>query len=464
MADQGEEEVEGHPCVKRQAVLTGASGSNREILCWFARDLKDFPVRIKFTEEDHLETTTYRNIRFVRVDRSLFEPPRDFVLCQNMDELMGRLEKMELGVPAITNTSLGVEENMAALIKFALRSGANRPVSSNTARAFGLGTDPIPATQLALGSKENPLVTMFGISRVNSNDLFFAQIDQIKRGGTVWLTSPSGKLRQAILTSTNGPPQVVSIDGQQQKYEEVRAEFFSVSAPPPWEDAPHPLHVAAKFGELSDVEGILKRDEKAINSLDEMGDTPLNCAVIQENTEIAEFLLAHGADPNIPNRNGQTALEQASSRGKEAGLALAKLLLAHGAQVNPTNKTEFGTPPLEWAVTSDNLELVNLLLAHGASVGSATTNGRTPLHIAAARGDIEIAETLVKHGAEVNATFAGGTTPLHEAAERGSVEIVELLLSHGAEVNRKDGSGKTPLKIAKVPKIVELLRQHGARE
>ena len=464
MEERGDEEVEGHPCVKRLAVLTGASGRKREILCWLARDLKYFPIRIRFTEENHLETTTYRNIRFARTDHSLFEPPRDFTLCADMEELMKRLEKMELGAPTITNTTYGVEENMAALVKFALHSGTSRPVSSNTARAFGLGTDPIPATQFAFGSKENPLVIMFGISQVNSNDLFFAQIDQSTRGGTVWLTSPNGKLRGAILTSTNGPPKTVPIESQEQKYEEVRTAFFSISAPPPWEDAPHPLHVAAKFGELSDVEGILKRDEKAINSLDEMGDTPLNCAVVQEQTEIADFLLAHGADPNIPNRNGQTPLEQASSRGKEAGLALAKLLLAHGAQTNPTNKAEFRTPPLEWAVTSGNLELVNLLLAHGASVGSATTNDRTPLHIAAGRGELEIAETLLKHGAEVNATFAGGITPLHEAADGGFVEVAEFLLSHGAEVNRKDGRGMTPLKLAKKPKLADLLRKYGAKE
>jgi ankyrin len=223
-----------------------------------------------------------------------------------------------------------------------------------------------------------------------------------------------------------GPPKILPLDNQEQNYEDVRAAFFSASEPPPWEDAPRPLHMAAKFGEVADVEAILKRDARAINSLDEMGDTPLNCAVVRENQEIAEFLLAHGADPNIPNRNGLTPLEQASSRGKETALALAKLLLAHGAQTNPTNATESTIPTLEWAVSTDNPELVNLLLEHGAYVKAADTSGDTPLHTAVSRGDIEIAEALIKHGADVNATNKSGKTPLKLAKDSKIAKLLRL--------------------------------------
>jgi ankyrin repeat protein len=448
MEERGEEEVEGHACVKRLAIIADTSGKKREILCWFARDLKNFPVQIQFTEGGALETTIYRNVQFARPERSLFEPPSGFALCHDMEEVMNRMEKMKLGAPVISNKTYWVEESMATLIKFTLRAGTNRPVGSNTASAFGLGPGPIPAMQIALGSPDNPLIKMFGISQVNSNDLFFAQIDRVSRGGTVWLTSPAGKLRAAILTSSNVPPKILPVAEQQETYEEVRAAFFSVSEPPPWEFSPHPLHDAAMFGQLSDVQAILKRDEKAINSRNDLGDTPLNCAVVQAREDIVEFLLAHGADPNIRNRNGQTALEHACGREKAAGLALAKLLLAHGAQTNPTNETEFKIPPLEWAVSSDNLELVKLLLAHGASVKSATTNGDTPLHSAAGRGDLEIAETLIEHGADVNAAITGGTTPLHEAAEGGFAEVARILLSHGAEINRTNSSGMTPLLMA----------------
>jgi ankyrin repeat protein len=50
----------------------------------------------------------------------------------------------------------------------------------------------------------------------------------------------------------------------------------------------------------------------------------------------------------------------------------------------------------------------------------------------------------------------------------GSKEAVEVLLAHGADVNAKDkGNGMTPLRLAVVngrSDVVELLRQHGAKE
>jgi hypothetical protein len=89
MDERGEEELDGHPCVKRLAVINVRSGGTREVLCWFARDLKYFPVQIQFKEGNQLETIAYRNVQFARPARSLFEPPRDFTLCHDIRELMG---------------------------------------------------------------------------------------------------------------------------------------------------------------------------------------------------------------------------------------------------------------------------------------------------------------------------------------------------------------------------------------
>ena len=49
-----------------------------------------------------------------------------------------------------------------------------------------------------------------------------------------------------MLTSTNAPPKIVPNEAQEEKFEEVRFAFFSATEPPPWENAPHPLHVAAE--------------------------------------------------------------------------------------------------------------------------------------------------------------------------------------------------------------------------
>ena len=71
------------------------------------------------------------------------------------------------------------------------------------------------------------------------------------------------------------------------------------AATPPWEDAPHPLNVVAKFGDVPDVEKILKRNPTAINMQDDEGMTPLAGAVVQEQVDVVRFLLDNGADPTF---------------------------------------------------------------------------------------------------------------------------------------------------------------------
>lgn len=48
-------------------------------------------------------------------------------------------------------------------------------------------------------------------------------------------------------------------------------------------------------------------------------------------TEVAEVLLAHGADPNLQSKNGMTALMAAAGRNH---LEMAELLLNHNADPN----------------------------------------------------------------------------------------------------------------------------------
>ncbi|HXR03674.1 MAG TPA: ankyrin repeat domain-containing protein [Verrucomicrobiae bacterium] len=464
----GHENVDGHPCAKKKFVVTTGDGERHEILAWLASDLKDFPVKTQVTDDGSIEITTYKEIQFIAPDAKLFEPPAGFTKYAGFEEMMDQTQ---------TNGAAGFDTNavstdndrIISIVDFTLKKGTNRPVGPATVKAFGLGDEKIPATQLILSRKGETLVYFFGVSAQNSNDLFVACIDQKTRGGTVWLTSRSGEIRATVLTSSNSPPKVVANESHADEFAEEINLFLEFVTPPPWEDAPHPLNVVAKFGDVSDVEKILKRDPKAINTQDDEGMTPLAGAVVQEQVDVVRFLLDKGADPNIPNKNGLTPLEHACGRDKTNALALAKLLLAKGALINATNMAGFTIPPLEWAISSDNTELVKLLLDHGADVTVKSDVGSTPLHSAADRGDLEIADILIAHGADVNAKITGGTTPLHEAAWNGHDDIVKLLLSKGAETDPKLTTGITPLFSAAGPggersgkACVEILLAHGA--
>jgi ankyrin repeat protein len=467
VTELAKENVEGHPCVKKKFVVTTGDGEKHEIFAWLASDLKDFPVKTQVKDEDNIEVTTYKQIEFIAPDAKLFEPPSGFTKYAGFEEMMDATQTNQ-AVGFDTNTATD-SERLAPIVDFTLKNGTSRPIRTATAKAFGLGDEKIPATQLILSRKEDALVHLFGVSTLNTNDLFVARVDRNKQTGIGWFTSRNGKIRATILTSTNGPPEVVANDSHADEFEEEINLYFQFVTPPPWEDVPHPLNVVAKIGSVQDVEQIFQRDPTALNGQDDEGMTPLACAIVQEQMAVVRFLLEKGADPNIPSKNGDTPLGLAASRNKTNGTPLCVLLLAKGAEVNPTNKTTYRITPLDWAVSSDNTELVKLLLDRGADAKAKSDVGDTVLHSAASRCDTEIATMLIEHGADVNAKITSGTTPLHNAAESGCEEVVKLLLSKGAEVDAQLLNDITPLFNAagrgggrNGKACVEILLAHGA--
>jgi ankyrin repeat protein len=82
-----------------------------------------------------------------------------------------------------------------------------------------------------------------------------------------------------------------------------------------------------------------------------------------DHLEIARLLLDAGADPNAHKR-GQTALHWAARGGQ---MEMAELLLARGAQVDAPAKTPEGDKtPLAFAVKAEKQDLAELLRRHGA--------------------------------------------------------------------------------------------------
>jgi hypothetical protein len=73
---------------------------------------------------------------------------------------------------------------------------------------------------------------------------------------------------------------------------------------------------------------------------------------------------------------------------------MAEFLLAHGADVNV--RTNLGETPLHYAARYGHMDLVELLLSYKAEINAKNRNGRTPLD--EGRNHMNIAELLRKHG------------------------------------------------------------------
>lgn len=127
----------------------------------------------------------------------------------------------------------------------------------------------------------------------------------------------------------------------------------------------------------------------------------LERAIFQStDTEEVEWLLAHGANPNLCFRN-----------------------------TSPSALSE------KW----------NALVAGNSAQDG---EGIPLLCLACLNGNHEVAGLLLKYGANPNVTFEGSRTPLTTAIESGSLTTVRLVLEHGGDTNLLGGA-PVPLWLAK---------------
>lgn len=99
-----------------------------------------------------------------------------------------------------------------------------------------------------------------------------------------------------------------------------------------------------------------------VNYRDDRGEAPLHVVTLRRDGTWLRFLLGKGADANLSNRDGDTALIIAARIGFAEG---ADALLARGAQVDRPNRR--GETALIVAVQQRNLALVRLLAERGAN-------------------------------------------------------------------------------------------------
>lgn len=158
------------------------------------------------------------------------------------------------------------------------------------------------------------------------------------------------------------------------------------------------------------------------------GDTPLHVAAASYQRDIAEELVARGANIRARNRRGAEPLHYAcdgapgsNTWNPDAQAAIVRFLIAVGA--NPNVEDKSGVAPLHRAVRTRSTAAVRALLANGADALGRNKSGSTPLHLA------------------VQDTGRGGSGSA--AARQEQAHIIRLLLAHGARPSDQDSAGTT---------------------
>lgn len=139
-----------------------------------------------------------------------------------------------------------------------------------------------------------------------------------------------------------------------------------------------------------------------INAKDETGLTPLMQAAQDGTPEEIKKLLKKGANPEIKDQYGWTALMYAAAATvavypeTKPSTASLKALLAANAEINISD--DRGNTPLMIAAIDNKPEFVKLLLSKGANVNATNKKGATALSYAKAKGNEEIVKLLEKAG------------------------------------------------------------------
>ena len=195
------------------------------------------------------------------------------------------------------------------------------------------------------------------------------------------------------------------------------------------ERLPGALCVAAHRGALETITGWI-RDGGDVNAMSEadVGSALIFAACSGTNIAVVDLLLRCGADVNLQDRWGCTALSAACCDTSYQPHRLSWLNAA-AESLNMPMDSVAGASPSPSSLSQPRRRLVvQRLLVAGADMSIQDTMGFTPLIICSILGETAIARLLLDHGARRDQCDRQGRTALDHARENQQPAVTRLLM------------------------------------
>lgn len=193
--------------------------------------------------------------------------------------------------------------------------------------------------------------------------------------------------------------------------------------------------------------------ETTTNKTEEIGDKKFNVlnSKLPKGQNVLMFAAAKGSlemvqkvmsqvDVNARDFSGYTAVTHAAIGGH---LEIVKYLIENGAKVE--EKIVGKVTPLAWAVLKGHTEVVRYLLKSGANV-QVKIKGTPMLNLAALSNNLEMVKCLVEYKIDINNKDHKGLTALDYAKKKNFTKIVDYIegiIKENAEKNKSSSSLKT---------------------
>ncbi len=329
-------------------------------------------------------------------------------------------DRKDQQTPLMTAVYEGDLEKVQAMLPYSNLETANRRGNTALAYAFDQHHYAIAGELLRAGAHVNQKVLEEACAD-NSEDINEEMLRTM-------LASQSSEKLSALLPSAcyNGAYRVVkALFAAGAKLEGTSC--LTIALRKPFYDYYHTLEVLLQNGD----------DPNA-----DLG-APLRLAAMQRKVHSVAVLLAHKANPNLGDLQGNTPL-------------MVACLDAEGD------------------ILKNRVEVIKMLLKAGANVNAVNQKGECALMVAAFRihqyDHMAVMELLVKAGTELNKVYPCGQTPLTfimqppyydglsnlHADER--LSYARLMLEAGADPNLANAAGQTPIMMAeKYPEVKQLL-------
>jgi uncharacterized protein len=388
-----------------------------------------------------------------------------------LDALIAKKAKVEVG-NEFGSTPLAEAAKLAdaRIVKTLLDAGA-RPDTPNqdgeTALMLAIKTGALPVVEMLVKAGAN----------VNARETFHNQT------ALMWAAAApknAGEMVKLLLSKgADFKPRALFSDWESQITSEPRAQYRPVGGLTA-------LLYAARGGCYDCVEALIGAGAD-VNIPTPEGVTPLMIALDNDHNEVAKLLVERGANPDLWDWWGRTALYIAVDRRDSVLSPLKTGLLALDAEHRaPLITHAAGHPPVS------SIEIINTLLGAGVDLNPQLNmhrpsrggnsgrfveefynTGCTPLLRATIASDVELVRILLDKGADPNISGMGVTpfliaagvgtggkgTGLASATSTGfppNTAIMDLLISHGADLNAQvTGMLTYSLRISRAPSSTE---------
>ncbi len=332
----------------------------------------------------------------------------------------------------------------ARMVKTLLDAGANHESANGdgeTALMVAIKTGDLPIVEMLIKASANVNVAE---KFHNQTPLMYAA-DAPKNAGEI--------VKMLLAKDANPKPRALFTDWPSQISSEPRGQYRPVGGLTA-------LLYAARSGCYDCVEALIKVGAD-VNTPTPEGVSPLMTAIDNGHNEVAKLLMDRGADPNVWDWWGRTALYVAVDRKEAGGGGGGRGGAGRGGGGGGRGTAPFGARGSAPAVS--DMDIINTLLAadvdpnaqlnmHRPSRGGNSgrfsdtqlSTGCTALFRATQGNDTEVIQTLLAKGANPNIN-AMGFTPFLLAAGvspggRGgggapNIALLDLMVEHGANVN-----------------------------